>query len=345
MTRILISKSASLSKKNASKQQNRVRTRLGTMPRKSPTQGSNGPARPRYRVVVIGAGIEEFDLASLKEAIRSGHVNLETEIAPPGADGWKRARELPELAPFLREPHEKPSRSDAPATSLEPMVHRVVAGLTYPLAGLEFVVLLGIAVLMSIPFASLLAVPIATVYILAIVRSSSEGRTRMPATVDTSDIPGVLVLWLRASLVLLVALLPVVAWVSYWYWTSPRKFSPDSVRRLVPTLAATGLLFWSYFPACAATIAVWDSVTEALNPAVIGRVIRTLGRDYWIAAAVGGAAIVAARFSGIAFDRSLPPIPILSALPHRVLLLWSEFYCAHLVGYAVHRHIRELGWD
>jgi hypothetical protein len=226
---------------------------------------------------------------------------------------------------------------NGPAAAPETMVQRVIAGIIYPVKGFEIVGPLVIAFLSVLPWGlGLIAPPIAAVYILTIVRASVRGSARMPS-VETDDIVAAFV---RAIVLLLIALLPVVAWLGFWYWTtSGAPSSPDSIRRLVPGLVWTGLLVWLYLPAALVTAAVWDSV----DPRLVFKVI-ALGSDYWIACVVGGIALLLATFIGVQFAR-WSGLWTFGRMFRTFLQVWASFYLAHLVGYAVYRHAKELGWD
>jgi hypothetical protein len=302
----------------------------------------------RYRVAMYGGGIEEIDRLEARDRIRRREILATTELAHAGTDDWKRALQYPELSRYLALAAEQvsPQRQAAPKDGpVEAMTERIVRGLLYPIQGLEFVTLLGIAVLSALPGISLIMIPVATVYIIAIVKSSANGKTKMPAWVETDDIPAMFVLWLRTCLVSLIALWPIVLWGTYWYFTTPEPFTAPGMERLLPGGIVAGLVSLVYYPACLATIAVWDSVSASLNPAFVARVIRIIGRDYFIAIGTAVAAIAIALLTGRAVDSVFGGVPLLGSVLRRLPVLWAEFYAAHLLGYAVFRHATALGWE
>lgn len=98
-----------------------------------------------------------------------------------------------------------------------------------------------------------------------------------------------------------------------------------------------------YYPACLATIAVWDSMLDSLNPAYVLKVIRHIGSDYFVVIAVWFVAFLVTTFLAVASPFS--KIPILGGMINQFLSLWSLFYVSHLLGYAVYRHAPALGWE
>ena len=306
------------------------------------------PNSPRYRVAVYGGGIEEIDHPEARDRIGRREILATTELARAGTEDWKRALQYPELAGYLAlaaqpRPVQRPVKPQT--TPAKSMRDRVVRGLLYPVQGLEFVTLLGIAVLSAIPGVSLLMIPVATVYVVAIVKASSEGKTKMPAWVETDDIPAMFVLWVRTLLVSLIALWPVLLWATYWYFTTPDPFGEAGRQRLMPGVVVAGLVSLIYYPACLATIAVWDDVMASLNVVFIGRVIRTLGRDYLVVIVVAIAALSGSLIAGRILGSLFGSIPLLGPVISQLPVLWAEFYSAHLLGYAVYRHAAALGWE
>jgi hypothetical protein len=100
-----------------------------------------------------------------------------------------------------------------------------------------------------------------------------------------------------------------------------------------------------YYPACLATIAVWDNVVSALNPVYVARVIRTIGIDYFLVIGVWFVATVITTLLTFPAFSPLAAIPIVGGVVSSALSLWVLFYASHLLGYAVYRHSPELGWE
>jgi hypothetical protein len=312
---------------------------------------SSAPASPpkleRYRFAMFGGGIEEFDRYQVRDFIRKGEVTATTETALAGTDDWRKVAPYPELRPYLEMAATAPAQTGPVRASrsvpAETVAARLVPALLYPVAGGEVLVLLGIAICQSIMGVAVLMIPVTTVYMLAIIRATANGKTKMPAWVETDDIPAMFLIWLRTILVSLIALWPVLLWFGIWYFTADRT-DPVAVERLIPGLIVAGLLSLIYYPACLATIAVWDSVAASLNPAFIFRVIRTMGSDYVVAIVAWVCATVIASLLGNLLSPLLTRVPF-GSVPLRMLSIWAQFYGAHLLGWAVHGHSVELGWD
>lgn len=234
----------------------------------------------------------------------------------------------------------RPSR----AVPAESVLARLLPALLYPVAGGEVLVLVALAVCQAIPGVSLLVIPVTTVYMLAIIRATADGKTKMPASVETDDIPAMFSIWIRTILVTLISLWPMLFWLAFWFFTTGDPESPDALKRLVPGLVVTGVISLLYYPACLATIAVWDSVAASLNPAFIFRVIRTMGADYAVAVLAWLCATALAFFLGRAITPLLSSVPF-GSVPHHMLSIWAQFFGSHLLGWAVYRHSVELGWD
>jgi hypothetical protein len=308
-----------------------------------------GAPLERYRIAMYGGGIEEIDRDELRERIRRREVTDATEVARAGTDEWRKVSYYPELKGYLNLAATAPAQPAAVRASraapAESVRDRVLPALSYPIAGGEILAVIGIAILQSIIGVSLLVIPVVTVYMLAIIRASAEGKTKMPAWIETDDIPAMFSIWLRTIMVTAISLWPMILWYGVWYFTAADRASSQATSRLVAGLIVTGLVSLTYFPACFATIAVWDSVASSLNPAFVFRTIRTLGSDYVIAVVVWVLASVAAVAVGRVSSTLLGSIPFVGDLPRKMLWIWSQFYGSHLLGWAVHRHSTELGWD
>ncbi|HKC25248.1 MAG TPA: DUF4013 domain-containing protein [Thermoanaerobaculia bacterium] len=311
------------------------------------------PPPERYKLALYGGGVEEVDRFEVRDRIRRGDVDSRTQLARVGTDDWKPAGAFPELARYVdlaREKRAVVSLSQGPARAQQAhvgsMSQEIVEGLAYPLKGAGILTTIGIAIFSSIPFIGLLSVPILTVYVLAIVRSSSNGERELPAWVETSDVVGNLILWLKTWFVTIIALWPVVLWVAVWLSSHPSdRFSRDALASLVLGLAAAGLVSMLYFPACLATIAVWDSVLDSLNPVYVFAVIRRIGWDYVAVVVTYVAATGASTMLALLSNSALSALPILGSIPGKIPIIWAQFYTAHLLGWAVYRHADELGWD
>ncbi len=294
-----------------------------------------------------GGGVEEVSRLQMRDLIRDGLVVGTTEVAKAGTRDYVPASEIPELARWLSMADERrrivyirPVSSTA-----ESMPKRALHGLAYPFQGGALGTVLGLAVLGVLPFVSILAAPLASFWVLAVVRESARGEKVLPLWTDTSSILEVIVLWMKTIVVSFVALLPMVGWAAFWYFTGGDRSGPEGLGTLLLGLGAGARVSLAYYPACLATIAVWDSILDSLNPAYIARVIRTIGSDY----AIVLLATVLAQGAGVGLrilsDSFLGIVPIAGHLPGRILTLWASLYSAHLLGWAIHRHQHDLGWD
>lgn len=298
-----------------------------------------------YRLPVYGGGIEELDRFALRDRIRSGDVGRATEIALKGTEEWRSAESFPELARYFDLAGAGPAPAPAAFAvapkkrEVRPMGERVVQGLLYPLAGGEVLMLLGLAILSIIPFIGWLSGPAATLIMVSIVRSSADGKLKMPL-VDTSDIFSLMWMWVRVMIITLISLAPVIAFGAFVFWGVLTKSIalPVAVAGAVLALAISAI----YYPACLATVAVWDNVLASLNPVYVVKVIRTIGVDYFIVVGMWFVATFATTFLQMPV---LGWIPIVGTLFKSALSYWALFYVSHLLGYAVYRHAPELGWE
>jgi hypothetical protein len=292
---------------------------------------------------MYGGGIAEVDRYQLRERIRHGEVSASTEIAPVGTDEWRQAASYPELARYLELAAASPGSHvplvarDAPTESV---ASRIGPALRYPISGGELVVVVGLAILQSLPGISLVVLPVTTIYMLAIIRASSEGKTKMPAIVETDDVAAMFAVWIRTVAVTVISLWPMLVWFALWYFATDRT-SPHAEAHLIVGLIVTGLISLVYYPACLAMIAVWDSVVAALNPVLVARTIRTMGSDY--ATAVLGWAVATGLALLVAEPLGL--LPFVGGVLGRALWIWAQFFGAHLLGWAIYRHSVELGWN
>ena len=321
-------------------------------PPPGPGAPASSPSRAvplqRYRIAIYGGGVEEIDRYELRERIRRREAHAETEVALAGTDEWKRISTYPELARYLELVLTSSNVPSGPQISrtvpVESVASRILPALLYPIAGGEVVVLIGIAIFQSLPGVSLLMIPVTTVYMLAIIRSSADGKTKMPAWVETDDIPGMFSAWIRAVIVTSIALWPMLLWVGIWYFATDRN-GPDAQSHLVAGLVVAGILSIAYYPACLAMVAVWDSVSSALNPGFIIRTINTMRVDYGVAVLSWVIATAVAVIAAGLLNALLGPIPFVGRVPGRMLWIWAQFFGSHLLGWAIYRHAVELGWD
>ena len=309
-----------------------------------------GSSAPRYRFVPYGGGVEELDRFGVRDRIRSGDITADSELAPLGSDDWRPAATYPELSRYFEMAATLTTRATQPgslvrpskARPMEPMRERVLQGLLYPLAGGEAFMLIGLSILAALPLVGFLASLASTVIMVNIIRTSADGRTKMPL-VDTSQSWELVRTYLRVLFVTLVSLLPVWAFGIFAFAQVLRGAMP------IPVALggiALGLAFAAfYYPACLATVAVWDNILDSLNPAYVLKVIRIIGADYFIVVAMWFVATFATTLMSSPFLNPLAAIPIVGGLFARFLSFWALFYVSHLLGYAIYRHSTALGWD
>ncbi len=303
------------------------------------------PAR-RYRFVPYGGGVEELDRFAVRDRIRSGDIVPATELALVGTDDWRAADSYPELARYFELAAARPALQilqPPKIRDVRPMSERVVQGILYPIVGGQAVTVILLALVASIPFVNILST-LATIGItLEVIRKSADGSTRMPALVDTSDIPRMLWLYVRVLFVTFIALLPLIAFIPY-------AIVAVFMSKMTSAMALAGitlLLAFAaiYYPACLATIAVWDHALSALNPIYVFSVIKTVGRDYFVVIGMWFVATVVTTFAGTPAFSPMASIPILGRIFGAFLSLWVLFYASHLLGYAIYRHAPQLGWE
>ncbi|HEX6088321.1 MAG TPA: hypothetical protein VF266_27570 [Thermoanaerobaculia bacterium] len=302
----------------------------------------------RYKYVPYGGGVEELDRFGVRDRIRAGDIVAESELAFAGTDDWRTAVSYPELARYFElaatQPRTMPGVAIkvAPPRAVQPMGQRVLHGLLYPLAGGEVLLLIGLSVLAALPLIGFFAKLAATMIMVEIVRTSADGRTKMPL-VDTSGAWELLRTYLRVLFVTLVSLLPVYVFGGAAFGAAilGRMSMAPALVIVALTLAAGAL----YYPACLATVAVWDSILDSLNPAYVFRVIKRIGADYFIVVGMWFVATAATMVMSSPFLNPLAAVPIVGGLMASFLSFWALFYASHLLGYAVYRHSPELGWE
>ena len=307
-------------------------------------------AGTRYRFVPYGGGVEELDRIAIRDRIRSGDIEGHTELAMAGNDDWRPAAAYPELARYFELAAARPQRitgqylvAPSKPREVQSMGERLLHGLLYPLRGGEALTLLAISIFSVLPFVGWLATLATVAIMLDIIRKSADGSTKMPAMVDTSNVAEIARVYFRVLLVTLISLAPVIA---AGMWSAFALINGRATTQVVvPVMIVASALAAIYYPACLATVAVWDNVISALNPAYVFRVISRIGVDYFIVIAawfVASAAVWAMNFGSFSV---LLWIPFVGRIIDSAISLWVLFYASHLLGYAVYRHAPELGWE
>ncbi len=293
---------------------------------------SGAAARPEKMYVVAGEVRQEFGLLALRDRIRSGALNRDDQVAVAGTELWKPAWQYPPLERYFSLT-EAAAAKNMPASAVPagPMGPRIIRGLVYPftnVVAIAFIAITGLMAPMVLVAAALSFVSMA--YALAIIRRSAEGEMRAP---DIAAIGGAgewIISLLRVILITIVSGWPVIAFVVL-FLLGFRSMALAPIALIVMLL---------YYPACLASIAMWKSVSMALNPGKIFAFISALGFDYFVAVAV--ALLAMAGIAGMTFvARSVIPPLVLSAI-NGAASVWAVFYASHLLGWALYRHRDEL---
>src|SRR5579884_273367 len=117
-------------------------------------------AATRYKRVLYGGGVEELDRFGVRDAIRSGEITSDSELAVVNSDEWRPASAFPEFRRYLDLAATTSVQTNvvgvtpAPKRDVQPMSTRAVQAILYPVAGGEVVALLGLAFLSMFPFIS-----------------------------------------------------------------------------------------------------------------------------------------------------------------------------------------------
>jgi len=305
---------------------------------------AGGVPETRYKRVLYGGDTEELDRFGVRNAIRAGELTADSDLALAESEEWRRVVDFPEFHRYLElaatgaHAYTNPLVPPKPPRVVLPMRQRLVNGLLYPVLGGQSIVLIALAVLSVIPGFSIIGRLASTFMMVQIIRSSAEGKTRMPL-IDTARPVEMVQTYGRVIATSVLALLPsgLIA-LAILVGIEEKTISPAVV--VLGLLAAVALAA-VYYPACLATVAVWDSVLDSLRPAYVLRVVRRIGSDYFI--------VVGAWFAATAIVMLLAApvagVPLLGRIVANGLSLWVLFYVAHLLGYAVYRHAPELGWE
>lgn len=301
-----------------------------------------GAASPEPRYVISGEGREEFTRTDLRNRIREGTLTPATEIAKAGSENWIAAAQFPELARYFSLAGKAMAADpglivgvsqEARVTRTgESVASRLIPGLAYPLTavGISLVVVLGVA--QQMPVVSVLAGLFASLYSLVIIRASARGEKTLPPLSQIGNPVEALLLVVKIIVVTIASAWPIVLAIGSIF------ILPLMARSIILLAFAVTVL---YYPACLATLAVWNSVKFALTPSQIFSFIRILGTDHFLAvmAWFGSFALSFAVFLLAAgFKAAALPLTILASS----IMIWGGFYSAHILGWAVARHRHEL---
>jgi hypothetical protein len=309
----------------------------------APPSGDS-PARPGWRIALVGGGVGEVDLDELCARIRRREVDGTTEVCRPGTDTWIRATEATELASWLRLSAGASTTTvrPQPFRSTDSVLARALAGARYPLTGSGLVVLAALAIASLMPIVHYAVGPATALWVLAIIRDTAKGNRSMSMDVASGLEDLVEVAW-KVALVSLVTLLPVIAvmgWEIHGHGVS--VLTEPSFRLKLALAVAVSLL---YYPASLATVAVWDHAMPAVDPVHVFRVIRAMGQDYFVAVLVGTLGVCAGAFISYLLSTALSAVPLVGTVPGFLVSTTATFWAAHVLGWAVHRHLTDLGWN
>lgn len=293
------------------------------------------PLAGTYRIA--GEGSAPVSRIELRDRIRDGLLSPETEIAADSSDEYRAALSYPELARYFSLIAQVPA-GGAPASAAglvhaggwiaPPDSNRLLAGLAYPFSGMAWILIVAAALLQLVPLGAIAASILTSVYTLAIIRASSDGRTDAPPLAET----GAPVLFLTRLVKVIVVTL-----VSAWpvFVAIPLVLI---LRSSIVVLVAAAVMVL-YYPAAVATLAKWDSITFAVTPSQIFRFIGILSPEYFIALGAYVACLVIATLGATAL---LPKAGAIAMVGSSLLFTWATFYFFHLVGWGMYRHADEL---
>ena len=286
-----------------------------------------------YRIA--GDGLETVTRLEIRDRIRDGLLFPETEIAAGSSTDYRAAMSYPELARYFSLLQQAPGEGTtaSPATRVPagrtapPETNRLVAGIAYPFSGMAWIVIVAAALLHAFPLGAIIASALTSVYTLAIIRASSEGRVEAPALRE-----------LGAPLQFLTRLLKVIVVTLVSAWPIFVAIPLVMILRSTIVVPIAVLVMILYYPAAIATLAKWDSITFALTPSQIFRFIGILGPGYFVALAVYAACLALSTLITMFLPAAGAIVMIVSSL----LFTWATFYFFHLIGWGMYRHNDEL---
>jgi hypothetical protein len=268
----------------------------------------------------------------VRDKIRGGEVTNTTELAPEGSEDYRAASMYPELARYFSLLSAQPIAGPAaavvmPRAPVAPVTSRLGPGLVYPFTGVGSVVLLIVTGLQLVPVAGWVASAFVKVYQLAAIRTSANGSTTMPRVGEVGEAINAVITFLKVIVVAIVSLWPVVAVTTFtvgfrslWY---------------------ASILFTAlYAPAAFAILGKTDSLAEAVNPSTVVGFMRAMGSDYLIAFVALVLTLFLGFFAAVGVGlvlRGTPAQPYAIRAVRGLLLEWSFFYFAHLVGWGMYR--------
>ncbi|HSP33668.1 MAG TPA: hypothetical protein VLU46_05070 [Thermoanaerobaculia bacterium] len=292
------------------------------------------PAQEMY--VVSGQTSERLDVRALRDRIRSGQLTPDNEISVVGTDVWKPASQYPVLTRYFSLVAQKASSSASPmvypsyAAAAPAAASRYAAGFKYPFTSITAMLfmLFGFVTALN-PLLSIPVSLLASVFALAIIRTSGDGQTTAPEANAVGGIGDWILDLLRIIAVSVISAWPVIA--AFFLFAVVRSIAVFFVALVVMLL---------YYPACLIAIARWKRLSMALSIKTIFGLISALGGEYYAAIVMFIALTLASAFAttfvgltiGLRLARGV----------QAVIALFTTFYAAHLLGWAVYRHRDQL---
>jgi hypothetical protein len=294
-------------------------------------------SQPMY--LIAGAANEQFDIRGLRDRIRAGQLTPEEQIAVVGTDQWKPASQYPALARYFALAHASPASAPLghvaarPAAPAEALSLRIGPAFAYPFSNIAPIVFLVIGIATALnTILSMVFSMLATVYCLAMIRASSEGKREAPPASEVGGVLDWVLDFLRLIAVGIISAWPLIlAGILMFMGMRTGAF-------VVVPLALVAIIL--YYPASLLAVAKWRSLGMVLSVKRIFGLIGVLGSDYLVtivvtiilAIAIGvigaGVLIVAGRFVSQAFQT--------------FGVLFLQFFSSHLLGWSAYRHRDEL---
>ncbi|MGH9458245.1 MAG: hypothetical protein ACRD2J_11485 [Thermoanaerobaculia bacterium] len=295
------------------------------------------PAGPAERYQIAGEGKDAFTRTDLRDRIRTGDLLGSTEIALEGTDDFRPAADFPELARYFSLVTSTttvvstatfvPAASVAPPTSV---AKRLLPALVYPFTGLGAIAVIGLALFQLLPFGFIAGSIGLPLMMVAVVRVSAEGSTRMPGLAAFGG-PGEIVLnTLKVIVLSLLSSWPYILALLLAFVMPGAAFTLG-----IAALIAVVL----YYPACIAILAKYGTIRPALSVSQIWAFISTLGADY--ALAIGAGFVVLGLSIASLFLALIVPGKV-AALSMMLVLVWGTLYVFHLIGWGMYRRRGEL---
>ncbi len=287
--------------------------------------------RPELSYRVAGEGRELFSRAQIRDQIRAGSITQQTELAIENSEDYRAASTFPELSRYFALAAPRPAPAGAPVAGAPgpSAATRIFPGLTYPLTGIGGIVILLATIVQPLPFGAIIGAVFTSVYGLAVIRKSSDGSKTMPGIHDLGDPVSFLLSFLKLIVVTLVSAWPVILAI-------PLTFL---LRSFMIAIAAV-IVMVLYYPAAVASLAKWNSISIALSPSQIFRMIGTLGSDYVLALITSVFVFGFGALAGFAAGKLIGPSA--GVLIGGLLNSWAGFYFFHLLGWGIHHHSDEL---